>query len=104
LKITAFSLRRPVTTLMIFITILILGGISLFKIPLEFMPKADFPMIQIDAPYRSSSPLEVKELITEPLEEAISSLSGVEKITSGSSTQGAQIHPHLHGRYLLRAL
>ncbi len=92
MKITDYSLKRPVTTVMIYVGLLILGIISILNVPLEFMPKADFPEIDMEIPYPASSPLEVQKRITKKLEDAISTLPGIEKMTSRSSQTGAHMH------------
>jgi len=92
MKITEQSIKRPVSTVMVYVAILMLGIISLFSIPLEFMPKADFPEIDMDIPYPGSSPEEVERRITKKLEEVLSSMPGIEKITSRSSASGAHMH------------
>lgn len=91
MKIAEISIRRPVTTVMVYVGLLLLGGISLYRIPLEFMPKADFPLVDIQIPYAASTPDEVFQRIVRPIEEALSTLSGIDKITSRSSTNGAYL-------------
>ncbi len=92
MKITEYSIKRPVTTVMAYVALLILGVIAFFRIPLEFMPTADFPEIDMDIPYLASSPVEVERQITKKLEEALSSMPGIEKMTSRSSESGTHMH------------
>lgn len=92
MKITQYCLRRPITTVMFFIALMILGIVSMYRLPLEFMPKADFPELDIQIPYPASSPDEVNERIIKPIEEAISTLPGIEKIVSRASINGAFMH------------
>jgi HAE1 family hydrophobic/amphiphilic exporter-1 len=88
---TRFALRRPVTTLMTFIAISLIGAIATWLLPLELFPDIRFPGLQVTIPYSGSTPEEVEELITRPAEEAIATLSGIKEIRSTSSETGAEL-------------
>jgi len=88
---TRFALRRPVTTLMSFVAVSLIGIISTWMLPLELFPDIRFPGLQVRIPYEGSTPAEVEELITRPAEEAISTLSGVRELRSTSSESGAEL-------------
>jgi hydrophobic/amphiphilic exporter-1 (mainly G- bacteria), HAE1 family len=88
---TRFALRRPVTALMTFIAIALIGVIAMRLLPLELFPDIRFPGLQVTIPYSGSTPEEVEELITRPAEEAIATLSGIKEIRSTSSETGAEL-------------
>ena len=88
---TRFALRRPVTTLMTFVAVSLIGVIALRLLPLELFPDIRFPGLQVTIPYAGSTPEEVEELITRPAEEAIATLSGIKEIRSTSSETGAEL-------------
>lgn len=88
---TRFALRRPVTTLMTFVAVSLIGIISTWLLPLELFPDIRFPGLQVSIPYDGSTPAEVEELITRPAEEAIATLSGVRELRSTSSENGAEL-------------
>jgi len=88
---TNFALRRPVTTLMTFIAVSLIGLIATRLLPLELFPDIRFPGIQITIPYEGSTPEEVEQLITRPAEEAIATLSGIKEIRSTSSENGSEL-------------
>ncbi|MGH8129323.1 MAG: efflux RND transporter permease subunit [Steroidobacteraceae bacterium] len=88
---TRFALRRPVTTLMTFIAVSLIGLIATKMLPLELFPDIRFPGIQINIPYEGSTPEEVEQLITRPAEEAIATLSGIKEIRSTSSENGSEM-------------
>jgi HAE1 family hydrophobic/amphiphilic exporter-1 len=88
---TRFALRRPVTTLMSFVAVSLIGIISTWMLPLELFPDIRFPGLQVRIPYDGSTPAEVEELITRPAEEAISTLSGIKELRSTSSETGAEL-------------
>ena len=84
------AVERRVTMAMIVLGVIVLGVLSLNRLPLEFMPSFESSNISVRAPYGSSSPAEVEREITRPLEDALSTLNGVERMTSrASSSQGS---------------
>lgn len=91
MNITKLSLQRPVTTMMIFISFVVIGLISSRLVPLEYFPDISFPGAYISIPYNNSTPEEVEQNITRPVEEAISTISGLEEISSTSSENQAGI-------------
>jgi len=90
-KHTEIALHRPVTTIVIFVALALIGLIATRLLPLEKFPDIEFPGIIIQIPYPGSTPEEVERLITRPIEEALATLSGVERMYSSSSENQAQI-------------
>ena len=91
MNLTQHSIRKPVTTLMIFVCFVVLGIISARMLPLEFFPDLDAPFIFIDIPYPGSTPQEIEREITRPAEEALATIGDVERMTSRSGENGAWI-------------
>jgi len=90
-KHTEIALRRPVTTVVIFVALALVGLIASRLLPLEKYPDIEFPGIFIQIPYAGSTPEEIERLITRPVEEALATLSGVERMFSRSSSDQAEI-------------
>jgi HAE1 family hydrophobic/amphiphilic exporter-1 len=91
MKHTEIALRRPVTTVVVFVALALVGLIASRLLPLEKFPDIEFPGIFIQIPYAGSSPEEIERLITRPVEEALATLSGVERMFSTSTENDAQI-------------
>ena len=91
MKHTEIALIRPVTTVVVFVALAMVGLIASRLLPLEKFPDIEFPGIFIQVPYAGSTPEEVERLITRPIEEALATLSGVEHIYSRSSSEQAEI-------------
>jgi HAE1 family hydrophobic/amphiphilic exporter-1 len=87
---TDFALRRPVTTLMVFAAVAVIGLVSSRLLPLEQYPDVSFPFMGAGVPYPGSTPEETEELITRPIEDALATLPGIEEIRSTSSDQDAR--------------
>src|SRR5512135_3467517 len=91
MTLAELSLKRPVTAIMFFVSMTVIGLIAAFRLPLEGMPDVQFPFMMIDFPYPGSTPAEVERTITRPVEEALSTLNGVQHLNSISRADGADI-------------
>ncbi|MCU7551258.1 efflux RND transporter permease subunit [Chitinophagaceae bacterium LB-8] len=90
MSITELSIKRPLLIITIFVTLLLFGYISYNNLNYNLLPKMDVPVIMVQTTYRGASSEEVQTSITKPVEDAISSIEGVDKITS-TSREGASI-------------
>lgn len=88
MKVSDFSIRRPVFTIVIMFLIIILGAVSFFRIPVTLIPELNPPVAIVVTSYPGASPTEVNEKITKPLEDSLSTAPGIETIQS-SSEEGA---------------
>ena len=79
-----FSVSRPVTILMLFIGLILIGLISYQNLGLDLLPDLSFPMSAIIVSYSGVAPQEIENMITIPLEEAVGTIQGVKKISSYS--------------------
>ncbi len=84
MSLPAFSVRRPITTLMFYIGVFLFGIISLKLLAQELFPPISYPQLSIVTPYENAAPEEIETLITKPIEEAVGGISGLRKITSTS--------------------
>jgi len=92
MRLAELSVHRPVTVFMGLVSLVVLGGVAVTRLPLAFLPTVDAPFISIAVPYPNSSPSQVEREIVKPLEEALSTLSGVKKLTSTANADSAQIN------------
>lgn len=81
---TKLAIRRPVLTLVVFLVIIIFGGISLSRLPVDFLPDASLPQITVITPYIGASAEDVEKNVSEPLEEAFANVPEVKEIRSVS--------------------
>lgn len=88
MKISDFSIKRPIFTTVIMFLIIILGGVSFFKIPITLIPNLNPPVAVVVTSYPGANPVEVNEKITKPLEATLSTLPGIKSIRS-TSQEGA---------------
>ncbi len=86
------SLRRPVTMMMVLLSMLVLGAIALSRIPLELIPSGfSAPFLRIEASYPDATAKDVEERITRPLEDAVSTTPGIDQISSSSTSGNGSI-------------
>ncbi|MBT2637393.1 efflux RND transporter permease subunit [Bacillus sp. ISL-39] len=90
MKISNFSIRRPVFTLVTMFLVLILGVVSLMRIPLKLIPDINPPVGVVVTNYQGASPEEVVEKVTKPLEANLATLPGIKTMTS-TSQEGANL-------------
>ncbi|MBU4312593.1 MAG: efflux RND transporter permease subunit [Candidatus Omnitrophica bacterium] len=90
MRLPEFSVNRPVTTSMFFIGILMLGLISLTRLPQELFPSITYPQLTIVTTYENAAPEEVETLITKIVEEAVGTVSNLKRISS-ISKEGVSI-------------
>jgi HAE1 family hydrophobic/amphiphilic exporter-1 len=91
MSIPRIAIERPVTMFMISMVIILLGGISLTKLPVDLMPDTQMPTISVNVTYSGVGPLEIEELVTRPIEQAVSAVAGLERVDSTSSEGRASV-------------
>jgi HAE1 family hydrophobic/amphiphilic exporter-1 len=91
MSIPRLAIHRPVTMFMISFVVILLGGISLTRLPVDLMPESEFPSITVRVNYSGVGPLEIEELVTRPIEQAVSAIAGLEQVNSTSSEGNSQV-------------
>ncbi len=82
--ITKGVLKRPVTTVLAVLCLLVFGLSSVLSSKMELTPEMNFPMLLITSVYPGSNPEDVNDLVTRPVEEAVGTLSGIKNVQSSS--------------------
>ena len=85
MRLPALAVHRPVFTTMVTLVVILVGLIALWRLPVDLMPDISYPTLSVSTTYEDASPEEIEELVTRPLEEALSSVPGVKEIGSSSS-------------------
>ncbi len=85
------AIKRHVTMLMIIVSLVVMGTVALFRLPLAFLPDFDQPLIFVQLPYQNASPAQVERLVVRPVEEALGSVGGLRNMWSHINDQGATI-------------
>ncbi len=85
MNLTALSIRRPSLIIVVFAVLTFMGVASYFSLPIELVPKFDPPVVTIMTVYPGASPAEVENAVAKPIEDAVSSLEGIDQIQIGSN-------------------
>ncbi len=85
MSLTKLVLKRPVTTVLCVLCLIVFGGLSILNSKLELTPEMEMPMMVISTVYVGASPEDMDELVTKPIEDEVSTLSGIDSLTSSSS-------------------
>ena len=91
MTIPRLAIERPVTMFMISAVITLLGALSLTRLPVDLMPEFEAPQLTVRVSYPGVGPLEMEELVTRPLEQAVGAVPGVTRIDSSSSEGNSQV-------------
>ena len=91
MKISQSAIRRPVFTTMVVLIAVLLGIISLMRLPIDLMPDITYPTLSIFAAYGNAGPEEMEQLVTRPIEEALTAVPGVVEVSSISSEGASQV-------------
>jgi len=86
-----FSIRRPITTAMLFLALIVFGLKSYQELSLNFLPDITYPTLTVHTKYPSAAPEEVEHLVSVPLEEAVGTVGGLVKMNSISSSGLSEI-------------
>jgi hydrophobic/amphiphilic exporter-1 (mainly G- bacteria), HAE1 family len=82
--ISDFAIRQPVITVVTMLALSVFGIFALFNLDTDEFPDVQAPIIAVAVPYPGASPDSVEREVVDPMEEAISGISGVNKINSSS--------------------
>lgn len=85
------SVKRPVGVIVIVFAILALGIVSLRNLAVDLFPEIDLPIAVIATTYDDAAPEEVENLISKPIENAISSVEGIDQIQSQSQMNASLV-------------
>jgi len=84
------AVRRPVFASVLILVFLVIGLVGYLKLGVDKFPKVDFPAITIVTPYEGASPSAVETDVTQKIEEAVNTVSGLDTLTS-TSTEGVSL-------------
>ena len=91
MSIAELSIKRPVSTIMLFVSLVVIGLIAAFRLPLEAFPEVSPPFIFVQMPYAGSTPEEVERTVLRPVEETLSTMAGIKRIDASANADGAQL-------------
>lgn len=89
--LSKLAVKRPVTILMITFIIIILGSVSLSRLPIDLLPEIEVPIAIVTTSYEGVGPQEIEKMITKPIEEALATVGNIKNINSISSEGNSMV-------------
>ncbi len=90
-KLAEICVKRPVFATMLVMALVVVGAFSYFSLGLDLFPKIDLPTITVTTVNTGSSPQEIETEITEKVEEAVNTISGIDEMRSTSVEGVSQV-------------
>ena len=91
LAFTALSIRRPVATAMLYLILAVIGAVALTNLPVDLLPRIEFTELTVRVRYPDVGPEEIEQIITDPVENAVSGLPNLERVTSRSEEGDSRV-------------
>ena len=88
--LTRTALRNPVAILMASVAVVVLGYVSVTRIPVDLFPDITMPVVMVGVVYPGAGPRDIEASVTEQLERAVSSVPGV-SYSESTSRQGLAV-------------
>ena len=85
MSIYSTSVKRPVTTILIFVGLMVMGLYSLVQLPVDLYPEMELPFVVVMTTYPGASASDIESNVTRPIENTLNSVSKLKEITSTSS-------------------
>jgi HAE1 family hydrophobic/amphiphilic exporter-1 len=83
-NLSAIAIKRPVFTVMVTVALMVLGLMGLSRLGTDLFPDIAFPVVVVNVPYPGASPREVEQLVSKPIEDAVVSLNGIDRLKTTS--------------------
>ncbi|HXV77535.1 MAG TPA: efflux RND transporter permease subunit, partial [Candidatus Polarisedimenticolaceae bacterium] len=90
-SITDLAIRRPVATKMVYLMLIVIGIVSFRTLPVDLLPEIEFTQLTVRTRYPNVGPAEIEQIITDPIENAVSGLPDLERITSQSEEGSSRV-------------
>ena len=90
-SLSSVSIRRPVATAMVFLILIVLGAVSFRSLPVDLLPAIEFTQLTVRVQYPNVGPEEIEQIITDPVENAVSGLPNLERVTSVSQEGSSRV-------------
>ncbi len=85
MTLSGYAVRHPVTTLMVFLGVVMVGAFCLFQFPIDQMPNLDIPTLTVLTVYEGAAPEDVESKVTKLLEDSLAAIPDLKHIVSSSS-------------------
>ena len=91
MNLSDLAVRRPISTSMFFLALLLFGSIALLRLPIDILPDITYPSITVYTKYEGAGPQEIESLITERIEKTVSTIDNVKEVRSTSAEDASTV-------------
>ncbi|UMZ74644.1 efflux RND transporter permease subunit [Natranaerofaba carboxydovora] len=91
MNLPSLGIKQPVAVLMVILGVLLIGVIAVSETNVDLFPDIDLPAIMITTPYEGAGPQEVENMVTSNLEDALSTVDGIDTVMSTSRPGESEI-------------
>ena len=84
MNLSEIAIKRPVFTVMVTLGLMVLGIMGYSRLGTDLFPDVTFPVVAVNVVYPGASPTEVEQLVSKPIEDAVVSLNGVDRVRTSS--------------------
>src|SRR4051812_15774137 len=84
MSLASFAVKRPVTTIAATLGVVLLGSVSITKLPVSLLPDVELPVLTIRTTYPGAAATEVSRFVAEPIEKAVAATPGIVELRSVS--------------------
>ncbi len=92
MNLARFSVRRPIFTTMVTLIVVTVGGVALSRLRVDMLPEIELPRLTVRTNYEGANPEVMERLVTQPIEEIVATVEGVEEITSTSAEGRSRVN------------
>src|SRR5260221_1593006 len=89
--LASLCIKQPVFTWVLMLTILVVGGVGYASLGVDQFPKIDIPVVLVTTTLQGAAPEEVETEITDKIEGAVNTISGIDELRSASSEGGSAV-------------
>src|SRR3954447_18873577 len=91
MALTRLAIRRPLTVLMGILALVLMGGVAYSYLKVDRLPPINYPFVSVVTTYPQAAAEDVEQLVTKPIEDAVSGVGGIDTISSTSSEGVSQV-------------
>lgn len=91
MKLSDLALKRPVTTVIMVLLVVLLGLIAFNRVNVDLLPNITYPVAVVITTYEGVGPEEIETMVTRPIESAVATVTNINKLSSSSSTGSSMV-------------
>ena len=91
MRIVSFATRRPVTVFIFALAAVVFGGVAFRDLAVDLLPDITYPSLTVQTEYEGAAPVEMENLITRPVEDAVGVVNGVNRVVSSSRADISEV-------------